>query len=317
MSASTDIETQAAQWLLRQEEPGWSEQDQQALDLWLAASPAHQAALWRLEHGWRRADRLAARGSAAAVPAAARRSWIARRLAPLAASLAVIIAGGAAVWQTFDASRETYATEIGGHEVIPLPDGTRVELNTATRLRRAITQERRAVWLDKGEAYFEVAHDRAHPFTIYAGDRKVTVLGTKFSVRRRGDQVLVTVVEGKVRVDALGPANPLPPTVLTPGQIAITKEAATLVTPKTVEAAAAELSWRRGMLVFDRYTVARAAEEFNRYNRRKIIVTSPQAGEIQIGGAFEVENIDGFVELLEQGYGLTVEKSDTTVKITG
>jgi transmembrane sensor len=313
MSAAADIEARAAGWLLRQEEPDWTEADQRELDGWLSASAAHQAAFWRLEHGWRRADRLAARGAAQDLPAP-RRMPMTRRFAALAASL-VAIAGGATFWLTYEPSRETYTTRIGGHEVVPLPDGTRVELNTDTKLRSEITAERRAVWLDKGEAYFDVAHDAAHPFTIYAGKRRVTVLGTRFSVRRAGEQVRVTVVEGKVRLDPLQPARP--PVVLTPGQVAIAKETSVLVTPKSVEAAATELSWRQGMLVFDDYTVARAAAEFNRYNRRKIVVTSAQAGAIPIGGTFEVENVDGFVELLEQGYGLKIEKSDAEVKITG
>lgn len=313
MSAA-DVEARAAEWLLRQEEPGWNEADQHALDAWLDESANHQAAFWRLEHGWRRADRLAARGAVDEAPAP--RRLFGRQFAAIAASVVALV-GGAAFWTLYEPARETYTTRIGGHEVVPLPDGTRLELNTDTKLRSEITDEQRTVWLDKGEAYFEVAHDAAHPFTIYAGKRKVTVLGTKFAVRRNGEQVQVTVVDGKVRVDALQAPKPTPPVVLTRGQIAIAKDAATLVTPKTVEAASAELSWRHGMLVFDRYTVAKAAEEFNRYNRRKIVVTSAEAGAIPIGGTFEVENIDGFVELLEEGYGLTIEQSDDEVKITG
>ena len=311
MTPSTRIEEEAGRWLLRQEEPGWTDADRAALEAWLAESAAHQAAFWRLEHGWRRADRLAARP----LPAAETKAPWRRRLAPLAASLVAMI--GAGLWLAHDAAGRVYATDVGGHEVAPLPDGTRVELNTDTRLRADVTREHREVWLDRGEAYFEVAHDKAHPFTIYAGKRKVTVLGTKFSVRRTGDEVQVTVVEGKVRVDPVDAPKPTPPAVLTPGQIAIAKGAATLVTPKTVAAAQSELSWRQGMLVFDQYTVERAAEEFNRYNRRKIIVTSPEAAAIRIGGTFETDNVDGFVELLQQGYGLKIEKTDDTVKITG
>jgi transmembrane sensor len=311
MTPALHIEEEAARWLLRREEPGWTEVDGQALEAWLAESAAHQAAFWRLEHGWRRADRLAARP----LPAAETRTPWTRRFAPLAASLVALV--GAGVWLAHDAAGRVYATDVGGHEVAPLPDGTRIELNTDTKLRADVTREHREVWLDKGEAYFEVAHDKAHPFTIYAGKRKVTVLGTKFSVRRTGDEVQVTVVEGKVRVDPVDAPRPTPPAVLTPGQIAIAKGAATLVTPKTVAAAQSELSWRQGMLVFDQYTVERAAEEFNRYNRRKIIVTSPDAAAIRIGGTFETDNIDGFVELLQQGYGLKIEKTDDAVKITG
>jgi len=305
------IEADAARWLLRQEEPGWSEADQQALDVWVDASAAHKAAYWRLEHGWRKADRLAARP--AEMPKS--RRPLARFWQPgvLAASLlaAVAVTG----WFVVDgAPRRTYTTEVGGHETVPLPDGTRLELNTDTRLRSEVTDTSRQVWLERGEAYFEVAHDPSRPFVIYAGQRKVTVLGTKFSVRREGDQVQVSVVEGKVRVDDLDTAGPAP-AILTPGHVAVAKGTETLVAPKTVAKVESELSWRHGVLTFDQYTVARAAAEFNRYNRRKIVVTDAAAGSIRIGGTFRSENIDGFVELLEEGYGLKIESGADEVKI--
>jgi len=53
------IEEQAALWVMRREEPGWSSFDEAALDDWLDQSDLHKAAFWRLEHGWRRADRIA------------------------------------------------------------------------------------------------------------------------------------------------------------------------------------------------------------------------------------------------------------------
>ena len=71
MSASADIETQAAQWLLRQEEPGWSEQDQQALDLWLAVEQARRLS----REGKRVALTCYSRGLAA---------WLERRVAATA-----------------------------------------------------------------------------------------------------------------------------------------------------------------------------------------------------------------------------------------
>ena len=316
MSAREAIEAQAARWLLRREEAGWSEEDQQALDAWLDTSTAHQVAFWRLEHGWRRADRLAAhRTAGAAAPAAGwtRRLWKPGAIA--ASFLAIAAAGGwLAVGQ---GAQKTYATDVGGRETVPLPDGTRLELNTDTRLRSEVTEEERVVWLERGEAYFEVAHDSERPFVIYAGPRKVTVLGTKFSIRREGEAVEVAVLEGKVRVDVLKANEPVKPAILTPGQIAIARETETLVAPKTVAKVASELSWRHGVLTFDQYTLARAAEEFNRYNHRKIIVTDPAAGAIRIGGTFKSDNIEGFVELLEQGYGLEIQADENQVKIIG
>jgi transmembrane sensor len=56
---AAETEEAAARWLLRQEEPGWSEQDRVQLEAWLKAAPEHRVAYWRLEYGWRRADRIA------------------------------------------------------------------------------------------------------------------------------------------------------------------------------------------------------------------------------------------------------------------
>ncbi len=63
-----------------------------------------------------------------------------------------------------------------------------------------MTSTVRTVTLDGGEAYFEVVHDARHPFVVLAGNRRITDLGTKFSVSREGDHVQVVVKEGRVRV---------------------------------------------------------------------------------------------------------------------
>jgi transmembrane sensor len=59
ISQAAETEEAAARWLLRQEEAGWSEQDRVQLEAWLNAAPEHRVAYWRLEYGWRRADRIA------------------------------------------------------------------------------------------------------------------------------------------------------------------------------------------------------------------------------------------------------------------
>jgi len=60
MTRSQDIETKAAEWLVRREQPSWSQADQAALEGWLVESMAHKAAFWRLEHAWQMADRIGA-----------------------------------------------------------------------------------------------------------------------------------------------------------------------------------------------------------------------------------------------------------------
>ncbi|MDB5436199.1 MAG: hypothetical protein JWR47_2456 [Phenylobacterium sp.] len=322
MSNALHTEEAAARWLLRQEESGWSQENQAELDAWLAAAPENKVAYWRLEHGWRKVDRLAAlRGPP--LPAPSLPPWPERR--PLgtwrpvavAAGIAACLVAGALIWPAPGLlGHKTYETEVGGRETVPLADGTRVELNTQTSLRAAVTAKSREVWLDKGEAYFEVAHDPTRPFVVHAGAKTVTVLGTKFSVRRNGDQVEVAVVEGRVRVTDTASVAATPPPVLTRGDTAIAEGPSMIVAPKSVERVASELSWRQGLLTFDQSTLADAAGEFNRYNRKKLVIADGEVAQTRIGGSFEAENVDAFARLLQRAYGLKVDDNGETLKIS-
>ena len=58
LMSAREIEQQAALWLVRREEPEWTAADEAMLAAWLEESMAHKAAFWRLEFGWREADRI-------------------------------------------------------------------------------------------------------------------------------------------------------------------------------------------------------------------------------------------------------------------
>lgn len=195
----------------------------------------------------------------------------------------------------------TFNTPIGGRRTVPLSDGSKVEMNTATVLRTAVTDESREIWLDKGEAYFEVAHHKGRPFVVHAGSRTVTVLGTKFSVRRDGEKVTVSVVEGKVRVDDAN-AQAMPAAIITAGDVAIARGPSTLLTARSEERVENALAWRDGMLKFDQSSLGEAATEFNRYNRKRIEITDSETANIRIGGTFQASNVDAFVRLLRDAY---------------
>ena len=317
MSRALQTEEAAARWLLRQEESGWSQENQAELDAWLAAAPENKVAYWRLEHGWRKVGRLAALRGPPLPARLERRPLGTWRPMAVAAGIAGCLVAGALIWPAPGLlGHKTYETEVGGRETVPLADGTKVELNTQTSLRAAVTAKSREVWLDKGEAYFEVAHDPTRPFVVHAGAKTVTVLGTKFSVRRNGDQVEVAVVEGRVRVADTASVAATPPLVLTRGDTAIAEGPSMIVAPKSVERVASELSWRQGLLTFDQSTLADAAGEFNRYNRKKLVIAEGPIGQMRIGGSFEAENVDAFARLLQRAYGLKVDDNGETLKIS-
>ena len=324
MSSTMDIEERAAHWLVRRQEPQWNAADQAQLDAWLRESTLHEVAFLRLEYGWNKVDRLTVlrrppaprQEIEEARPAPAQRS--ARRPLAWLAAAAVLVLSVALLYTYGDLfTRDLYATAIGGHEIVPLPDGSRIELNTDTRVRTSFSEETRSVWLERGEAYFDVARDPSRPFVVYAGSRRVTVLGTKFSVRLDPDanRVQLAVAEGRVQLDELRVSEPAPPTIAIGGEKVIAEGTSLRVESRSGKILATDLSWRQGLLTFDQTTLAAAADEFNRYNRKQLVV-EPAAAQIRIGGSFEAANVDGFVRLLHDGFGLNVAESDSEILIS-
>jgi transmembrane sensor len=302
MSAE-EIEKLAAGWLAR-EDRGLTAEETAALDLWLNSSGLHKVAYLRLKGTWARADRLAALKRPTVVQTD-ERHFFGPGLLAIAATLLVLLAGGGGWFWWHMPKAQSYATAVGQKQELRLADGTRLELNTNTRVHASVTASRRIVTLDAGEAYFDVVHDASRPFVVYAGNRRITDLGTKFSVFRNGDDVRVTVREGRVKVEILSQGSTGAPVVADGGHEVVTKGNETLILAKPDAEIAKDLSWRNGMLVFHEQSLAEAAEQFNRYNVRQIVVEG-NARRIRIGGSFRADNVDVFVLLLHRGFGVSV-----------
>ncbi|XAH21370.1 FecR family protein [Xylophilus sp. GW821-FHT01B05] len=331
MTEAQHIESIAADWLARRDSGAWTDTDQQALDAWIAESIAHRVAWLRLSSVWQRSDRLsalrappaqAAPPAAEPVPQAAPAPRLPRfSMQRIAAGVLLAAAGcGWLGWQyTQGLQGEHYATAVGARQSVALPDGSVLTLNTATHVRTSVNKSERKVWLEDGEAFFDIAHDKQHPFVVMAGDRRITVLGTRFLVRRQGDQVNVTVEEGRVQIaSAQGDKSSKggEPTVLTRNQAAVASAGNLLVLSKAQKQIDDELSWRQGRLVFDQMTLGDAAAQFNRYNTRQLVIADPAIARIRIGGSFDASNMSGFVALLKQGFGLAVQENGKEIRIS-
>lgn len=326
MESALEIEERAALWLVRRQEAGWSTADQARLDAWLRESTAHEVAYLRLESGWGKVERLAAlRRSPMPSPQPSDTHGPAHlwsRIGSHPGAWGIAAAGlllGLVILAIYQRSlpSNVYATDVGGHEIVRLADGSRIELNTDSRVQVDLTGQARTVWLRRGEAYFEVAREPSRPFVVYAGSRRLTVLGTKFSVRLDPDahRVQLAVAEGRVRLEGLGPEAESQPLIAVGGDRAVAVGSSTRLESRSVEAVSNHLSWRRGLLTFDQTTLIDAAGEFNRYNRTRIVI-EPGAADIQIGGRFEATNVDAFARLLEDGFGLQVVESDSEIRVS-
>ena len=149
------------------------------------------------------------------------RLW--QKIGSYAAVALFAIALSSTYFMYFSPNNDRFSTRyIGGDglqaDVVELPDGTRVSLGSKTTFHydKKYGEDKRIVYLE-GEAYFEVAKDKEHPFVVKTKEQDVEALGTKFNVMAftADSLVVTTLLEGSVRLTTAG----LPrQTVLKPNQ---------------------------------------------------------------------------------------------------
>ena len=327
------VDDLAAAWFARQRAGDMTSAEAAELETWLEADPEHRAALDALHRAWERAELarhdpeiLAWRERALKRPSSWRR-FVAPRA--VAAALAVAVLGVGSAWMVGSAglltgywrvSGQEFHTDHGQRATFSLPDGSKVTLNTDSRLRTLAKDGKRVVYLDKGQAFFRVAKDSAHPFVVHAGGRSITAIGTAFDVRVEGQRFEVTLVEGKIRVEAPLPAQRAAKASATqPAPVVQATEMAAgsqlvAVDPRgwTVRPAdtARETSWMAGRLMFENETLATVAAEFDRYSEQKIAFADPALANVRITGTFRSGDVGTFVRALEK-YRLARVETET------
>jgi len=225
----------------------------------------------------------------------------------LAASVFIAIAvGGVRFWP----SATSYSTPVGGIASVPMSDGSAVTLNTDSKIRLDVTKTQRLVELQQGEAFFDVAKDPSRPFIVTAGSKRVVAVGTKFSVRRKGNELQVFVTEGRVRVEDVAAATTEHDALLTlsAGGLARGEGDALLVQQKTVPEIERHLSWRTGYLIFRDTPLSDAVAEFNRYNAQQLVIDDPRVAEIRVSGKFRPTQYEAFGRLMQEGFAVRMHR---------
>lgn len=295
------IDDAAARWIVARDAAPHDAALAAQIAEWAAADPRRRGALLRAEAAW-----AALAGEAKEASRTGRRGFVAAAAAAAFAG----IGAGSWWWQGRDPAFET---QVGERRRIALADGSAMVLNTASRTRVALAPAARRIALDRGEAWFQVAHDPARPFVVAAGDIRVEAVGTAFAVRRVGDSAEVTVTEGRVR--AWSQASPARFLTIAAGQRATLAERVG-ATPGDLHSGGTEeaLAWRQGEIVLDGRTLGDAAAEFNRYNRRQLAVETPLA-ERRMVGRFRTDDVEGFARSAAAVAGGRIEEGAATIRI--
>ncbi len=293
------INETAAGWIARRDSGAWSSADEVEFERWLNASPRNRVAWLRLNAAWERADEL---GDRAGRPPRPRR----RRVFIGGAIAAMLLA---AVFAAIEFGPQSYATAVGGSRAEMLEDGSRLELNTDSRVSVRQTGDLRRVKLDRGEAFFTVSRDDARPFIVEAGRFRIVASNGAFAVHREGERVVVAVEQGQVAVRRRDLSGADEPVICTAGSMLEARPEATrlVAAPSQIDRL---LSWRRGLVTFDDARLADVVAEFNRYNRTQLVITDPALAEARVGGAFRPTNLDAFVRVLAQDLGVVTRRED-------
>jgi len=324
-------EQKAADWLVARDR-GLTRSQQAGLVAWLRADARHAKSFAELEETWTRLGQL--RETVPGVPAAAggpgRRGkliWLVTGLAAAAALAFMWVNGSRPAPGAPDYSLAA-TTDIGESRRLTLPDGSNVQLNTESAVVVRLTGAERRVQLLRGEAHFQVAKNPVRPFIVSAGAVAVRAVGTAFDVRLQPEAVEVLVTEGRVRVNSAAngaslltaPAASSGEPLLVAGQRAVVSTSATTAASAAVAVLdPAEMgqatSWQSGRLEFVATPLASIVDEFNRYNRHKLVIADPRLAARRFGGTFLVGDHEELVRVLEANFGVVAERGATTTKL--
>lgn len=240
-------------------------------------------------------------------------------MAAIAASLALMVSVG-----VFEGSPTglPVSTAIAQTRVLTLADGSRVTLGPASRIAAQIDAKGRHVTLLSGEAFFEVAHDSSRPFWVQAGETKIQVVGTKFDVNRASGRVLVSVLQGVVKVHEPSAlfstgavrtlrANEKVETADNAGSMFSAPPSTPILTDQVPAG-----DWRTGRRVYADARLGDVIADLNRYYAPGMKVTDPELSDVRVAVIIDPSNVDELLDVLPSAAPVRVKKAaDGTMMI--
>jgi transmembrane sensor len=323
LPSTDDTEREASAWFARMNADDVTADDRARFEAWLRAQSCNGKVYAELSATWQdlvksgplvRAVNFGQVMNAASAPPAPRRRWA---VAAVAAGIGALALGVA--WNLYKQKEETrFQTAIGEQAAVALPDGSSFDLNTNSRIWVDYSQRRRVIRLERGEAFFKVAHDTQRPFWVRAGDYWVRAVGTAFNVYLTPTGVQVTVSEGTVNV-VNATANESPPAdvaitgsvaAVTAGEQADVHGRAEVIHELNSALLSRRLAWRKSSLDFQNQPLGEVVNELMRYTTLKIEFDDDALRQLPVGGTFQTgpEGAEALLTMLHDGFGTTIRR---------
>jgi transmembrane sensor len=293
---------EASAWVQRLNESN----EQSIADQWLQwcqSDPLNLVAFEEMQRVWRAFPAPLERGLDS--PATRNRLKQPPRLMLLAAS--IVLGLGLIGWLIARPQLQVLDTSIGELRHINLSDGSHIDLAPDSRVRTRFTVTRREVKLERGQAFFAVAHSALRPFVVQVVNLTVTTLGTAFDVRTGPNNTVIMVSEGRVSVapNTAGDASMASEIVHAGvGQRVTFSRSAQRLSVANIDPGGAG-SWRNGTLQFVSEPLEDVVSAVNRYSSRHVAV-SAAFSETRFTGTLSPPDIREWLSALEQIYEVKV-----------
>lgn len=315
------LRSEAAHWFNLQRSGDMTLDDELRFHEWLDQSDLHRDAYRLVDRAWMIAGTIPQDPEMLGEPepVAVRRSPWRRHLA-MAASLLLVVAVSWGVYQMgvpgFGGAKDQhFRTGVGQTTTVTLPEGSIVTLDSETEMRLHESPRERRVDLVGGRAFFRVAADPSRPFVVNAGGKSVRAIGTAFEVSFEHGNMVVTLAEGKVRVEEAAAGTGSGTDMAPGGQLVIGADHNWTLRRVDV---AKETSWTEGRLIFMRDPLSEAVAEMNRYSTRKLAFKDGKIPDRQVVGVFEAGDVDGFVKAMElNDIARRVSTTDDEILLSG
>ena len=204
----------------------------------------------------------------------------------------------------------------GGEFQLVLSDSTQVWLNSESQLKFPVAfgPDKREIYLE-GEAYFEVSKDSKRPFTVYAGNQKVTVLGTSFGITSypQENSETTTLIEGKVKVEF--PRHTDKAYTLTPGfQVCYNRERREIT--RAMVSTNEYVAWKDGKYIFKKKRLEDILNTLSRWYDFQVFYQNTTCKEILFSGEIQrFENFNSILNLLRKSSDADFIVNGNTVQV--
>ncbi|WP_105101727.1 FecR family protein [Microbulbifer pacificus] len=316
------LREQAADWLARQLSGAMSAAEADALEQWLQADARHRQAFAQCQQlglmtDFLKDDPELNAGLPEIRKAVRRRSRLNSHWRWVSGIAAVVLVAVAALVTREYYAIDYYQTGIGDQRVVHLDDGSTLMLNTDSRVGVRYQRRQRALFLERGEAFFMVAKNPSRPFVVNVQGSEVRALGTAFNVSLQADRVRVAVTQGVVEVRAEGDGGESRQLAkMLPGQgiryTAVRPDDNSGVMPVNLDQVTA---WQTRRIYFDNERLEDAIAEYNRYTTRKMVLVGDALADQRISGVFNIGDADGLAFALEQGFGARINKNNQRILV--